>query len=148
MRATNPYLNFNGNTEEAFTFYRSVFGGEFLDVIRFRDLGDNMGAPEHEMHRIAHISLPLGEHNILMGTDVLECSGRKAAGNNFYIHLAAETEQEADRLFGALATDGTVEMPLQGTEWSQKYGALSDRFGIQWMVDYTGSKQFDASQRG
>ena len=144
MKGANPYLNFNGNTEDAFTFYKSVFGGEFLAVVRFRDFGENpMGVPEKDSDRIAHIALPLGGGVILMGTDVLESQGRPLAmGNNFYIALEADTESEADRLFNHLSSGGGVEMPLQKTEWAEKYGICSDQFGVQWMMSYTGSVQF------
>ena len=150
MKSANPYLNFPGNTEEAFTFYRSVFGGDFLAVVRFRDFGDNaMGAPESELDRIAHIALPLGETNILMGTDVLGSQGQSLTmGNNFYITLEPESAEEAERLFGSLSGGGRVEMPLQQTEWAEKYGACADRFGVQWMVSYTGSVKFRGGQPG
>ena len=144
MKGVNPYLNFNGNTEDAFTFYKSVFGGEFLAVVRFMDFGQNpMGVPEKDRDKIAHIALPLGGGVILMGTDILEGQGRPLAmGNNFYIALDADNEREADRLFNHLSTGGGVEMPLQKTEWAEKYGICSDEFGVQWMVSYTGSVQF------
>lgn len=147
MKTVNPYLNFDGNTEEAFTFYRSVFGGEFLAVVRFRDFGDNaMGVPEKDLDRIAHIALPIGT-NVLMGTDALESLGQSlTVGNNFYITLEAETADEADGLFEELAAGGRTEMPLQRTEWAEKYGMCSDRFGVQWMVSYTGSVRFPGVQ--
>jgi PhnB protein len=143
MKSANPYVNFSGNTEEAFDFYRSVFGGEFLTVFRFRDFGDNnpMGVPENELDRIAHIALPIGD-SLLMGTDVLESWPRGIkVGNNVYISLEAETGEEADRVFNALSAGGEVEMELQQTQWAEKYGSCTDRFGIQWMVNYTGNVQ-------
>jgi PhnB protein len=144
MKTVNPYLNFPGNTEEAFGFYRSVFGGDFLGVVRFRDFGDNpMSVPESDQDKIAHIALPLGEDTILMGTDALESLGHALTpGNNFYITLEAETEGEADRLFDALSAGGRVEMPLGRTEWAEKYGSCADKFGVQWMVSYTGEVEF------
>jgi PhnB protein len=144
MKAANPYLNFAGNTEEAFTFYRSVFGGEFAAVIRFRDFPDNsMGAPEADLDKIAHIALPLGPHNMLMATDALESfPGTFTPGNNFYITLEPESLEEAERLFEALSAEGRVEMPLQRTDWAESYGSFEDRFGTRWMVSYTGSVQF------
>jgi PhnB protein len=144
----NPYLNFNGNTEEAFEFYRSVFGGEFVDVMRFRDFGDNpMGVPQEELDKIAHIALPLGIDNLLMATDNLESWGKAlTVGNNFYIAIESETTGEAARLFDALSHGGQVEMELQQTEWAEKYGTCTDRYGVQWMVMYTGSVQFAGSQ--
>jgi PhnB protein len=143
MKSANPYLNFSGNTEEAFDFYRSVFGGEFLTVFRFRDFGDNnpMGVPENELDKIAHVALPIGD-SMLMATDLLESWPRGlTVGNNFYISLEAETGEEADRVFNALSAGGEVEMALQKTEWAEKYGTCADRFGVQWMMSYTGSVQ-------
>ena len=144
IRAANPYLNFAGNTEEAFEFYRSVFGGDFAVIVRFRDFDDNpMSIPEHELDRIAHICLPLGDGIMLMGTDVGEqWSKGFLVGTNTYIHLDVGSSDEADRIFGALSAGGTVEMQLERTEWAEKYGTLRDRFGVQWMVTYTGSVVF------
>lgn len=148
MKAVNPYLNFAGNTEEAFTFYRSVFGGEFLAVIRFKDFDDNpMGVPDNELDKIAHIALPLGQGSVLMGTDVLE-SWPLTVGNNFYVTLEPENEEEAERLFDKLSAGGRSEMPLQKTEWAEKYGTCADKFGIQWMVNYTGIVQFPGGPTG
>jgi PhnB protein len=149
MKSANPYLNFNGNTEEAFDFYRSVFGGEFQAVVRFKDFGDAMPVPEKERNKIAHVALPLGKHNVLMGTDVLESQGQALrVGNNFYITLEPENAQEAQNLFDKLASGGKIEMPLQQTEWADKFGICADRFGVQWMLDFTGSVQYPAGKKG
>lgn len=149
MKAVNPYLNFNGNTEEAFNFYRSVFGGDFLGVMRFKDFGADLGIPENDLNKIAHIALPLGTDNILMGTDVLESQERPLViGNNTYISLETDSDEEAERLFSALSDGGEVEMPLQQTEWSEKFGICSDQFGIQWMVSYTGSAGLPGNGQG
>ena len=144
MKSANPYLNFNGNTEEAFNFYKSVFGGEFLAVVRFKDFGPNpMATPEKDRDKIAHIALPLGGGVMLMATDALESHGQVLRmGNNFYITLEPDTADEADRVFNALSAGGTVEMEMQKTEWAEKYGICADRFGVQWMISYTGSVQF------
>lgn len=144
MIAVNPYLNFAGNTEEAFAFYRAVFGGEFLGVMRFKDFPDNpMGIPEKDLNKIANIALPLGQGAVLMGTDVIESLGQSLkVGNNFYIHLEVESAEEADRLFNALLEGGRVEMPLQQTEWAELYGIGSDKFGVQWMMSHTGKVRF------
>ena len=143
MKAVNPYLNFPGNTREAFDFYRSVFGGEFLAVLRFRDFGENtMGIPDEEMDRIAHIALPLGPNNILMATDVVGNRQELKLGNNSYLPIEAERAEEADRLFQGLSAGGRVEMPLQQTQWAEKYGICIDRYGVQWMIDYTGNVRF------
>jgi PhnB protein len=143
MKAANPYLNFKGNTLEAFEFYRSVFGGEFQAVVRFRDFGGNeMGIPDRDLDKIAHIALPLG-HSLLMGTDVVDgMPGHFAVGTNLFIALEPDSGDEAERLFNGLAGGGQVQMPLQATEWAEKYGSLVDRFGVQWMVSYAGSARF------
>ena len=143
MKAANPYLNFKGNTLEAFEFYRSVFGGEFQAVLRFRDFADNgMGVAEKDLDKIAHVALPLGS-GLLMGTDVVDgMPGNFTVGTNVYIALEPDSAEEADRLFNGLGAGGQVQMPLQATEWAEKYGSLVDRFGVQWMVSYAGSVKF------
>lgn len=140
MISVNPYLNFKGNTEQAFTFYREVFGGEFTSVIRFRDFPDNsMGVAEADLNKIAHISLPLG-NNLLMANDVI--SRPFTQGNHCYLILQADTPAEAERIFNALCQNGTVEMPLQETEWAELFGTCIDQFDVQWMMNYTGAKTF------
>ena len=142
VQAVNPYLNFAGNTLEAFEFYRSVFGGEFPMVLRYRDFPGNMGAPEEVADKIAHIALPVGP-NMLMGTDVIsDQTASFKIGNNSYIVLAPDDAAEAGRLFDGLSAGGKVEMPLQATEWAEQYGILADRFGVQWMVNYEGKNKF------
>jgi PhnB protein len=140
MKAVHPYLNFSGDTEEAFTFYQSVFGGEFLGVMRFRDFAENpMNVPERDLDKIAHIALPLGRDTLLMGTDTLESLGQTLrVGNNFCIYLEAGSAAEAEGLFSALAAGGHTEMPLQRTEWAELYGVCADRFGVRWMVGFSG----------
>lgn len=140
VQAVHHYLNFPGSTLEAFEFYRSVFGGDFPMVVRYRDFPGNMGAAEADADRIAHISLPIGPV-MLMGTDVLDRE-RYVQGNHSYIVLTPDDADEARRLFDALSPGGEVEMPLQSTEWAEQYGILRDRFGVQWMVNYEGSKPF------
>lgn len=144
MNGVNPYLNFDGNAEEAFRFYKAVFGGEFALVLRFKDMGGGPpGATAAERERIAHIALPFGKDNMLMASDTLPSMGhRLTVGNNFYITLAPETGDEAQRLFTGLSAGGQVEMPLQQTQWAEKYGTCTDRFGVQWMVNYVGKVQF------
>ncbi len=124
MKSANPYLNFPGNTEEAFNFYRSVFGGEFLAVTRFGDFPENpMGISDSDLNKIAHIALPLGPQNMLMGTDAVESFPKRLnTGNNFYITLDPDSAAEAEQLYEKLADGGRVEMPLQQTEWAEKYG--------------------------
>ena len=144
IASVHPYLNFAGNTEEAFDFYRSVFGGDFLGVLRFRDFGgEKMGVPEEDLDKIMHIALPVGPNTILMATDALESFGQKLVfGNNSYISLQPDSAEEAERIFNALSEGGRVEMPLQATEWAEKYASFADRFGVQWMVNYEGNVRF------
>lgn len=146
--AVNPYLNFNGNTEEAFNFYRSVFGGDFAMLQRFKEapaeLCGGSVLSESDGEKIMHVALPIGEGNVLMGTDSLDSMGRKLTiGNNFSISLSAEGEAEATRLFNGLSADGRVEMPLQQAFWGALFGMLTDKFGVQWMVshDHNGQKK-------
>lgn len=137
MTAVNPYLNFNGNTEEAFNFYKSVFGGEFQVVMRFKDNPQCGGITEADKERIMHIALPIGNSTILMATDSLESLGQKlTVGNNFYICLSPETKEEADRLFNGLSAGGKIEMPIQDMFWGAYWGSFTDKFGVQWMVNY------------
>ena len=145
MKSLNPYFNFPGNSEEAFNFYKSVFGGEFLAVIKYKDMPDMSDLDkmsEEEQNKIMHIALPLKNGSILMATDVPESFWRPLEiGNNVYINIEADSADEADRIFSALSDGGKIEMALQKTGWSEKYGSCIDKFGIQWMVNYTGNVQ-------
>ena len=142
VQAVNPYLNFAGNTLEAFEFYRAVFGGDFPMVVRYRDFPGNMGAPPEAADRIAHIALPLGA-NMLMGTDVVGADAASfRSGNSSYIVVAPDDAAEARRVFDGLSAGGSVAMPLQATEWAEQYGICTDRFGVQWMISYEGANKF------
>jgi PhnB protein len=142
MTTVNPYLNFNGNTEEAFNFYRSVFGGEFLTVMRFKDNPQCDGISEADKDKVMHIALPIGSGTILMATDALESLGQKLTfGNNLYIALAPETREEAARLFNGLSAGGKVEMPLQDMFWGGYFGSFTDKFGVRWMVNQSNNNQ-------
>ncbi len=137
MATFNPYLNFQGNTEEAFNFYKSVFGGEFLLLQRFKDTPQAGNVPANEREKIMHIALPIGNGTTLMATDALESMGQKVAfGNNFYISIHAESEAEATKLFNELSADGAIEVPLQKMFWNAYFGMFKDKFGIKWMVNY------------
>lgn len=142
MISINPYLNFPGTSEEAFNFYKSVFGGEFITLQRFKDVPgtENMAAGDQE--KIMHIALPLGKAGIiLMASDALESMGQKVnAGNNFYINLNVESKEEADQIFIKLSAGGKVEMALEDTFWGAYFGSFADRFGIQWMINYEKKK--------
>jgi len=142
MTAINPYLNFNGNTEEAFNFYKSVFGGEFLTLMRFKDNPGCGQMAESDKERIMHVALPIGNGTVLMATDALESMGQKLTlGNNFYIAIAPESKEEAERLFNGLSAGGKIEMPLQDMFWGAYYGSFTDKFGVQWMVNYDKNRQ-------
>jgi PhnB protein len=137
MKSFNPYLNFSGNAEEAFNFYKSIFGGEFAMVMRFSDIPEKDNIPEELLDKIMHIALPVGNGNMLMASDSLEALGQKLVqGNNHYFMLGVESKTEADDLFAKLSVNGTVEMELQDTFWGDYYGSFTDQFGIQWMIDY------------
>lgn len=137
MPTLHPYLNFQGNTEEAFLFYKSVFGGEFAILQRFKDMPGADKISENEKEKIMHVSLPIGNENVLMGTDALESMGQKLIqGNNISISINVESEAEADRLYNGLSAGGKVEMKLQKTFWGAYFGMFSDKFGIQWMINY------------
>jgi PhnB protein len=146
MATVNPYLNFNGNTEEAFNFYKSVFGGDFTMLQRFKEtpFGDNMN--EADKDKIMHIALPILQGTILMATDFVESMGQKlAAGNNFSLCISPGSEEEANKFFNALSEGGQVTMPLEKAFWGAFFGMLTDRFGIQWMVNY---EEKPAAQNG
>lgn len=135
----NVYLNFPGNTEEAFEFYKSVFGGEFLGVFRFKDV-DMQGfeIPEPDQDKLMHIALPVGENTVLMATDTLESLGQEhVPGNNVHISLHPDSREEADKLFDALSEGGTVGMPMGVQSWGDYFGSLTDKFGIGWMINHT-----------
>jgi len=138
MKCINTYLNFNGNCEEAFNFYRTVFGGEFSSKMRFSEMPSEtpgMSLSEADKNRIMHIGLPLGKNNVLMGCDQPEAH-EAASGTNFHLSIDTDTKSEADKVFKALSAGGKVTMPLDNTFWGSYFGMLTDKFGIRWMVSY------------
>jgi len=136
MAIINPYLNFDGNTEEAFNFYKSVFGGEFTILQRFKDT-DEGHIPSSDQEKIMHISLPIGKENMLMGTDIAPARNSDLCkGNNFHLSIRAESEEEGMQLFEALSEGGKITMPLYETTWGAMFGMVTDRFGIQWMINF------------
>ncbi len=143
MMKLNPYLNFAGNTEEAFRFYKAIFGGEFSSVVRFKDMPvAGVPIPKKDENKIMHVSLPIGKDHVLMGTDTLEGLGQRLVqGNNVHISVHPESKVEADRIFAALSRGGTIEMPIADQVWGDHYGSLKDKFGVQWMVNYTPPKE-------
>lgn len=137
MALINPYINFNGNAEEAFQFYKSVFGGEFAMIMRFKDM-PNAQHPiaAQEENKIMHIALPIG-NNILMANDVPEFMGRVNENENrSKISVSAESREEADKLFNGLSAGGNIEMPIADSPWGSYFGMFRDKYGIEWMVDF------------
>ena len=138
MATMHPYLNFLGNTEEAFLFYKSVFGGEFATFQRFSDTPHGAELPEADRGKIMHVSLPIAPGYELMGTDALESMGHKlVVGNNTYITINPDSEEDANKIYQGLSAGGTIEMELQKTFWGAYYGSFADKFGVQWMINYT-----------
>lgn len=138
MPLINPHINFNGNAEEAFMFYRSVFGGEFAKIIRFKDLSNpEFPIDEKEAEKIMHIALPIGENNVLMANDVPEFMGKVNENENrSKISVSTESKEEADKIFNGLSAGGTVEMPIEDSPWGSYFGMFRDKYGIEWMVDF------------
>ncbi len=138
MTKLNPYLNFAGNTEEAFGFYKSVFGGDFTSIVRFKDMPmEGAKIPKADESKVMHIALPIGRDDVLMASDTLESLGQTLTqGNNVYISVHPETKEEADRIFKALSAGGTIEMPIANQPWGDYWGSLKDKFGVLWMVNY------------
>ena len=137
MALINPYLNYNGNAEEAFNFYKSVFGGEFAKIMRFKDLASpEFPVAENEANKIMHIALPIG-NNILMANDVPESMGwTNENENRSKISISAESKEEADKLFSGLSAGGQIEMPISDSPWGSYFGMFRDKYGIEWMVDF------------
>lgn len=139
MASINPYLIFNGNCEEAFLFYQSVFGGEFPYVGKFKDMPAGDGNPtlsEEDANKIMHISLPIGKDSVLMGSDSNAASGEVVFGGNMSISINTESKQEADKLFNGLSAGGNPFMPMNQTFWGAYFGMFVDKFGINWMVNF------------
>ncbi|MFM7487545.1 MAG: VOC family protein [Cytophagales bacterium] len=138
MAQINPYLHFNGNAEEAFTFYKSVFGGEFAMIVRFKDMAsEQFPVPESEAEKIMHIALPIGKNSVLMGSDTPKSLGRHNENENrSKISIGAESKEEADHLFNGLSADGHIEFPIADSPWGSYFGMFRDKYGFEWMVDF------------
>ncbi|MEP7235806.1 MAG: VOC family protein [Ignavibacteriota bacterium] len=142
MATLNPYLNFPGNTEEAFNFYKSVFGGEFANLTRFKDTPAAAQMTPADAEKIMHVSLPIGKGNTLMATDAMEGMGHKLTyGNNTQLSLEADSKEEAEKLFNGLSSGGQTEMPLTDQFWGAYFGMFTDKYGVKWMVNYTYPKK-------
>ena len=137
MALINPHINFNGNAEEAFNFYKSVFGGELTKIIRFKDISNpEFPMAEKDANKIMHIALPIGT-NILMANDVPEWMGKVNENENrSKIFISAESREEADKLFSGLSAGGKIEVPIDDSPWGSYFGMFRDKYGIEWMVDF------------
>lgn len=137
MALINPHINFNGNAEEAFTFYKSVFGGEFAKVIRLKDIASpEFPVAKKDENKIMHIALPIGK-NMLMANDVPEFLGRVNENENrSKISISTESKEEADKLFNGLSAGGKIEMPITDSPWGSYFGMFRDKYGIEWMVEF------------
>jgi PhnB protein len=137
MKTINPYLIFNGNAEEAFDFYQSIFGGEVFKM-RFSEMPGTSEMPDKDQNKLAHVALAIaGEDQILMASDA--GTGHEAniqKNGNYYLSLEPESAEEAEQIYNKLTEDGTVFMPLDETDWAEKFAMFADKFGIQWMINY------------
>ena len=142
MTTLNPWINFNGNAEEAFTFYKSVFGGEFTKVVRFKDIASTeFKPPEKEENKIMYIALPIGADTLLIANDVPEVLGRvNERENRSKILVRTESKEEADKLFTSLSAGGEVEGPIGDSPWGTYAGMFRDKYGIEWIIEFSSSK--------
>lgn len=142
MATLNPYLGFSDNCEEAFSFYKSVFGGEFSYLMRFKDVPADaqMSTDPNESEKIMHICLPIGKSTQLMGSDWPSSMGKPNVGSNISISIITDTQQEADDIFNKLSAGGQVTMPMVNAFWGDYFGMLTDKYGLNWMVSYNLNK--------
>lgn len=138
MPLIHPHINFNGNAEEAFSFYQSVFGGSFKKIVRFKDLESaDFRVAENEKNKIMHIALPIGNQNMLMGNDVPEIMGKTNENENrSKIVISADSKTEADKIFYGLSGGGQVEGPIGDSPWGSYFGCFRDKYGIEWIVEF------------
>lgn len=143
MTTTNIYLNFNGNCREAFTFYKSVFGGEFDFLGTFGEMPpqENFPTPESDKDLIMHVSLPISKETMLMGSDTGSGFPKVTFGNNFSVYVNTGSKEEADRRFTDLSTGGKINMPMEDTFWGSYFGMVEDKFGINWMIGFDANPQ-------
>ena len=142
MATINPWINFNGNAEEAFTFYKSIFGGEFTKVVRFKDIAsDEFPVAEKEENKIMYIALPIGTTTMLIANDVPEVLGRVNENENrSKIVVSTESKEEADRLFQGLSSGGEVEGSMGDSPWDSYAGMFRDKYGIEWIIEFSANK--------
>ena len=139
MATVNIYLTFNGNAEEAFLFYKSVFGGEFAHIGKFKDMPADENGPqitEEEGNRIMHVALPISKETILMASDTTAAHGDVTFGNNFSVSINTDSAAEADKLFDGLSAGGNIIMPMEKTFWGAYFGMFTDKFNINWMINF------------
>ena len=138
MTTINTYLTFNGNCEEAFNFYKSVFGGEFAHISKFKDMPENPEFPvaESDREKVMHVSFPIGNTELLGSDTGGEWAASFKQGNNFSVSINTDNKDEADRIFGKLSGGGNIIMPMNKTFWDSYFGMFTDKFGIQWMVSF------------
>lgn len=139
MALINPHINFNGNAEEAFNFYKSVFGGEFAFIGRFKDMPEGGGkpVPPEDAEKVMHVSLPISKETVLMASDTGgEWASSFSKGNNFSISITTDSKENADKLFAGLSAEGQVTMAMNKTFWGDYFGMFTDKFGINWMVSF------------
>ena len=138
MARINPHINFNGNAEEAFNFYKSVFGGEFTNITRFRDIASpEFPVSEKEADKIMNIALRIYKSHVLMGNDVPEIMGRTNENENrSKIMISTESREEAENIFNGLSAGGQIEMPMEENPWGSYFRMFRDKYGVEWMVDY------------
>ena len=135
MTKINPYVSFDGNTEEAFNFYKSVFGGDFPAVMRWADNPQCEGMSDADKNKIMHIALPVGD-SVIMGSDFVAMGDEKYTdGNNYTIAISPDSREEADRLFAGLSEGGKVVMPMTDMFWGGYFGAFGDKFGVKWLIN-------------
>ena len=142
MTTINPWINFNGNAEEAFTFYKSVFGGEFTKIIRFKNIASSeFPVSEIDAEKIMLIALPIGKNNVLLANDVSLSMGKVSENENrSKILVSTESKEEADKLFNGLSAGGKVEVPMADSPWESYFGMFRDKYGIEWMIEFSSSK--------
>lgn len=142
MAHINPHIHFNGNAEEAFTFYKSVFGGEFSRVLRYKDLaGTEFPVADNDANRLMYVALPISKDNLLLGSDVMEIMGKVTENDNRNtISISAESRDEADKLFDGLSAGGKIEMPMADGPFGAYFGMFTDKYGIEWMVEFSVAK--------
>lgn len=142
MANINPHIHFNNNAEEAFLFYKSIFGGDFSRLMRFKDMSpEEYQLPEKELNKIMHIALPIGSASVLTGSDVPDILGTVSENENrSKITISAESKEEADDIFNSLSVGGIIEMPISNSPWGSYFGMFRDKYGIEWMIEFTEKK--------